>query len=86
MLLLVSLDLIKNMIVTSFDSVLKVDVDAKSVIGKTWHRWESTFSHRNEDIVFASSTTAAASEDSPDVEDVVTRKRRIVPVWIPTEM
>ena len=66
---------------TSFDSELKVDVDAKSVIGKTWHLWESTCSQRKADIADAS-----FAGGSPGVGTAATRNKSIVPVWIPIEI
>ena len=60
---------------TSFDSLDIVEVDARSVIGNTWQRCESTFSHRKDDIV----ASAAASGHSL-VTTVLTRNKRMVPV------
>ena len=62
-------------VITSFDSLDIVEVDARSVIGNTWQRCESTFSHRKDDIV----ASAAASGHSL-VTTVLTRNKRMVPV------
>ena len=66
---------------TSFDSELKVDVDAKSVIGNTWHLWESTCSQRKADIAAVSFTGGSSG-----VGTAATRNKSIVPVWIPIEI
>ena len=56
-----------------------VDVDARSVIGNTWQRCESTFSHRNVESV-------ASDASGHSLVTVLTRNKRIVPVCIPTDM